>query len=119
MAAYEMTGAVKVVMDEVTFPSGFNKREFVVTTEDDRYPQDIKFECVKEKTAMLADVQVGQRVKVTFDLRGNEHNGRYYTNLAAWRLEPAGDAATVSDEMPPPIDDSLVPEDLDSDEPPF
>ncbi|MBL7076197.1 MAG: DUF3127 domain-containing protein [Kiritimatiellae bacterium] len=119
MAAYEMTGAVKVVMDEVTFPSGFNKREFVVTTEDDRYPQDIKFETVKEKTAMLNDLTVGQRVKVTFDLRGNEHNGRYYTNLSAWRVEAAGEAAPTGDEAPPVSDDSFVPEDLDSDEPPF
>lgn len=63
MAAYEMTGAVKVVMDEVTFPSGFNKREFVVTTEDDRYPQDIKFETVKEKTALLTLL-----TQKTFDL---------------------------------------------------
>jgi len=119
MAAYEMTGTVKVVMDEVTFPSGFNKREFVVTTEEDRYPQDIKFECVKDKTAMLSNVAVGQRVKVTFDLRGNEHNGRYYTNLSAWRLEPAGEGAAPSDAAPPVDTDSLVPEDLDSDEPPF
>jgi hypothetical protein len=119
MAAYEMTGAVKVMMDEVTFSSGFNKREFVVTTEDDRYPQDIKFECVKDKTAMLNDVQVGQRVKVTFDLRGNEHEGRYYTNLSAWRLEPAGEATAAGDEAPPVDADSLVPEDLDSVEPPF
>ncbi|MDP6629673.1 MAG: DUF3127 domain-containing protein [Kiritimatiellia bacterium] len=118
MAAYEMTGTVKVVMDEVTFPSGFNKREFVVTTEDDRYPQDIKFGCVKDKTALLSDIQVGQRVKVTFDLRGNEHNGRYYTDLTAWRLEPAAEAA-AGDPEPPVDDDSLVPEDLDSDEPPF
>jgi hypothetical protein len=118
MAAYEMTGTVKVVMDEVTFPSGFNKREFVVTTEDDRYPQDIKFEAVKDKTALLNGVEVGQRVKVTFDLRGNEHNGRYYTNLSCWRLEPAGEAAG-GEEMPPIDADSLVPEDLDNDEPPF
>ncbi len=119
MAAYEMTGTVKVVMDEVTFSSGFNKREFVVTTEDDRYPQDIKFETVKEKTALLNDLQVGQRVKVTFDLRGNEHNGRYYTNLAAWRVEAAGEPGAGADSNEPPLDDSFVPEDLDSDEPPF
>jgi len=92
VATYELTGTVKLVMDEVTFPSGFNKREFVVTTEEDRYPQDIKFECVKEKSALLKDLEPGQRVKVTFDLRGNEYNERYYVNLSAWRVEPA-DAA--------------------------
>ena len=122
MATYEMTGAVKVVMDEVTFPSGFNKREFVVTTEEDRYPQDIKFECVKEKTAMLADVTAGQRVKVTFDIRGNEYNERYFVNLSAWRLEPAGAAPGGSD-GPNPENvnaDSFAPEaETEMDAPPF
>jgi hypothetical protein len=114
-----MTGTVKVVMDEVTFPSGFNKREFVVTTEDDRYPQDIKFETVKDKTALLNDLKEGQRIKVTFDLRGNEHNGRYYTNLSAWRVEPAGEGAPAGDAAAAGIDDSFAPENLDGDEPPF
>ena len=58
-----MTGTVKDVMDEVTFDSGFNKREFVVTTEEDRYPQEIKFECVKDRTALLSDIKEGQRMR--------------------------------------------------------
>lgn len=122
MATYEMTGSVKVVMDEVTFPSGFNKREFVVTTEEDRYPQDLKFECVKEKTAMLNGVKPGQRVKVSFDIRGNEYNDRYFVNLSAWRLELA-DGAPSESNGPGPEDintDSFAPEDdTEFDAPPF
>jgi len=81
-----------------------------VTTPDDRYPQDIKLDCVKDKCALLDRISVGQAVKVTFDLRGNEYNERYYVNLTAWRIEPA-DAGTPTDEMPPmdeipPMDDS-------------
>ena len=110
MASYDLTGTVKVILDQQTFDSGFTKREFVVTTPDDRYPQDIKLDCVKEKFALLDRVSVGQNVKVTFDLRGNEYNGRYYVNLTAWRVEPA-DAAAATDEMPPmddvmPMDES-------------
>lgn len=86
MARYEMEGTVKVVFDQQTFPSGFTKREFVVTS-DDKYPQDIKFECVKERCDMLANVQQGDRVKVNFDIRGNEYKERYYVNLSAWKLE--------------------------------
>jgi len=87
MAAYELTGTVKGVMDEVTFDSGFTKREFVVTTADERYPQDLKFECVKDRCALLKDLKPGQRVSVTFDLRGNEYKGRYFVNLVAWKVE--------------------------------
>lgn len=92
MPTYDLTGTVKLVMDQQTFDSGFTKREFVVTVEDGRFPQDIKFECVKDKCSLLEGVAPGQNVKVTFDLRGNEYNDRYYVNLTAWRLEAATEA---------------------------
>jgi single-strand DNA-binding protein len=91
MPSYDMTGNVKAVMDQQNFDSGFTKREFVVTTEEDRFPQDIKFQCVKEKVSLLDNVKEGDRVNVTFDLRGNEYNDRYYVDLTAWKVAPADD----------------------------
>ena len=79
-------GTVKTIMDVQTFESGFSKQEFVVTTAD-QYPQDVKFECVKDRISQLANIQQGQTVKVAFNVRGNEYNGRYYVNLQAWRIE--------------------------------
>ena len=120
MAAYELTGTVKVVMDEVKFDSGFNKREFVVTTDDDRYPQDVKFECVKDKSALLNDVKPGQRVTVSFDLRGNENKGRYFVSLSAWRVEAEkATLATGPADDAPPIDQLTPPVDEAPEEPPF
>ena len=46
---FDITGTVKKIFDEQTFGSGFNKREFVITVPDGRFPQDIKFETVKDK----------------------------------------------------------------------
>ena len=120
MATYELTGTVKVVMDEVKFDSGFSKREFVVTTDDDRFPQEIKFECVKDKAALLADVKPGQHVAVSFDLRGNESKGRYFVSLSAWRIqaERPGTAPEPTDDRPP-LEQLAPPADEDSEEPPF
>jgi hypothetical protein len=87
--AFELEGTLKVVMETQKFGSGFVKREFVVTIGEDRYPQDIKLEFVKDKVTLLDRYKPGQRVKVGFDLRGGEHNGRYYVNLQAWRIHPA------------------------------
>lgn len=106
MASYDLTGRVKLIMDQQNFDSGFTKREFVVTVEDGRFPQDIKFECVKDKCSLLDSVSEGQEVKVSFDIRGNEYKGRYYVNLNAWRVEqadaaPAGVAEAGDDERPP------------------
>jgi hypothetical protein len=97
MPGYELTGTVKVVMDVVRFDSGFTKREFVVTTVEERYPQDIKFECVKERCELLNDVKPGQRVTVSFDLRGNEFKGKYFVSLSAWKVQAVGGSV---DEVP-------------------
>ena len=95
-SAYDLEGKIKVIDDTKSFPSGFTKREFVVTTEE-RYPQDIKLECVKERCDLLNEYAAGDEVKVSFNLRGNEYNGRYFVNLHAWRIEkkapgPSSDA---------------------------
>ncbi len=55
---YEMVGTVKVIFDTMTFQSGFTKREFVLTLEDD-YPQDIKFSFAKDRCALLDRVAAG------------------------------------------------------------
>lgn len=88
--SFELEGTVKVISEVQTFASGFSKREFVVEVEDGKYPQAIKFECVKEKTSLTDGLSEGDPVKVTFDIRGNEYNGRYYVNLNAWKVERAG-----------------------------
>ena len=101
MASFELTGKVKTVMEVQTFSSGFTKREFVVTT-DEQYPQDIKFELIKEKTSLIDSYKENEPIKVSFNVRGNEYNGKYYVNLQAWRLEKA-DAAQGAP-IPPPLD---------------
>ena len=33
--------------------------------------------------------QVGDKVKVSFNISSREYNGRWYTDVRAWRIEPA------------------------------
>lgn len=104
---YEMVGTVKVIFDMMTFQSGFTKREFVLTLEDD-YPQDIKFSFAKERCALLDRVAVGERVKVVFRIRGKEYKERYFVDLDAFKLDKMdGDGSSVAyDEAEPmPPDD--------------
>jgi single-strand DNA-binding protein len=126
MPSYDLVGKVKVILDEQTFDSGFNKREFVVTT-DEKYPQDIKFECVKDKCSLLDAYSVGQNVKVSFNMRGNEFKERYYVNLTCWKIDaadegavqaPAAASAPATSERPP-IDQYQEPSDNVDDVLPF
>ncbi|MFC2176232.1 DUF3127 domain-containing protein [Bacteroidota bacterium] len=101
MASYELSGKLKTVLEVQSFSSGFTKREFVVTTEE-QYPQDIKFELYKDKTSAIDKFKVNDTIKVSFNVRGSEYNGRYFVNLNAWRIE-AEQAGNGSD-IPPPLD---------------
>ena len=86
---YEASGTIKLINETQSFPSGFSKREFVITTEHDKYPQDLKFEVVKDRCAMLDEFEVGQKVQLNFDIRGNEYKDRYYVNLSCWKIQAA------------------------------
>lgn len=64
----------------------FQTREFVVTT-DGNYPQYVKFQCVQDRCGIIDGHKEGDKLKVFFDLRGREWQGKYFTNLNAWRVE--------------------------------
>lgn len=99
--SYELEGTLKEVFETKTFGKGFTKREFVITSSkgpDDRYPQHIKLTLVKEKVSLVDRFKPGQRLKITFDVRGNESNGRYYVDLQAWKVEE-GDGSGGSPAM--------------------
>jgi hypothetical protein len=126
---YEASGKIKLISDTQNFPSGFSKREFVVTTGDGKYPQDLKFEMVKDKCAILDNYKEGSDVKVNFDIRGNEYNGKYYVNLSCWKLEggSGGGGGSRSDEYSqeppassePSASDLRKDDDFDDDQIPF
>lgn len=123
---YEASGKIKLINETQTFPSGFSKREFVVTTGDGKYPQDLKFEVVKDKCSILDGYKEGTDVKVSFDIRGNEYNGKYYVNLSCWKLEGGagggGGRDEYSQETPdaePSAADLRKQDDFDDDPIPF
>lgn len=112
--SYDLSGTVKKIFPEQTFASGFNKRAFVVTSEADKYPQDIQFECLKDKVELVDKLKEGDKVKVSFDINGREWNEKYFVNLVAWKIDYSA-ADSTSDEPPPfdPADEIL------DEEPPF
>ena len=96
--SYTATGKVLVVGETQTFSSGFQKRVLVIETEaDSKYPQQVPFEVLKDKCSELDLLSVGQEVTVTFNLRGNEYNGKYYSSNTAWKWE-AGEGFAPSEQ---------------------
>lgn len=88
---YELEGKLHKKEDTEQKTGSFKSRAIVVETAG-QYPQLIKLEFAQDRCELVDNIQEGTPVKVFFDLRGREWNGKYFTNLQAWRIEPIGAA---------------------------
>jgi hypothetical protein len=88
--SYELTGKIKSIGKVETFASGFTKREFIVEEMAEKYPQLFRLDFVKDKTAILDRYSPGDEVEVSFNIRGNEHNGKVYNSIQAWQIRLSG-----------------------------
>jgi hypothetical protein len=94
----EVTGQLKVKFETQRISDKFQKREFVLSTElSTPYPQHVSFQLTQDKCALLDQYNVGDELRIQFNLRGREWNGpqgiKYFNTLEAWRIEKAGSAA--------------------------
>ena len=87
--SYEVEGKLHKKFDTEQKSGTFQTREFVIIVES-QYPQHIKFQLVQDRCEIIDTLNEGADVKVYFDLRGREWQGKYFTNLQAWRVEAAG-----------------------------
>jgi hypothetical protein len=101
---YEAEGTLRAILDTQQISDSFQKREFALEIEDGAYTQTVKFQVVQDKTALLDDFEVGQKVRIAFNLRGREYTRKsdgatdWWVNLDCWRIEPLEDG--VREEAP-------------------
>jgi len=69
----------------------WSKQEFILEYQEGNFPSQV---CMnvwgEDKVRDLEKYQVGDKVRVSFNLSSREFNGRWYTDVRAWRIEPAG-----------------------------
>ncbi len=93
--AYEINGKLIVRFDIVQRNENFKTREFVIESSEEgngrTFTNYVKFQCIQDKTAMPDRFNIGDEVKVQFNIKGTrwEKDGKvnYITNLDAWRME--------------------------------
>ena len=77
----------------------WRKQEYVLETEA-QYPKKVCFMAWGDKIDQF-NIQQGETVAVAIDLESREYNGRWYTDVKAWKV--SRDDATAG--SPPPFDD--------------
>ncbi len=63
----------------------WKKQDFVIETEG-QYPKKVCISAWGDKINESA-LQIGNDVNVSFDIESREYNGRWYTDVKAWKIE--------------------------------
>lgn len=125
MAALEIEGRIKQKLSRQSGQSArgaWEKQEFILEYQDGNYPADVMVTAFgSDKVADLDRYQVGDAVKVSFNLRAREYNGRWYNDVRLWKIAPAGHNAAqqppVQQAPAPTLDD--MPADIPENDLPF
>ena len=125
MAALELEGRIKQKLSRQSGQSArgaWEKQEFILEYQDGNYPADVMVTAFgSDKVADLDRYQVGDAVKVSFNLRAREYNGRWYNDVRLWKIAPAGQNAAqqppVQQAPAPTLDD--MPADIPENDLPF
>src|SRR6185436_14901095 len=96
----QFKGKLKVKGSEQAVSDRFRKREFVIVDDSSQYPQYISFQLTQDKCALLDNINVGDEITVSFNLRGREWKSpqgeiKYFNSLEAWKID-VGSTETAS-----------------------
>ena len=96
----------------------WRKREYVIETQD-QYPKKVCFNMWGDRIDQF-QMKEGDLVNVFFDIESREFNGRWYTDVRAWKVEHVGEGGADLPPLPdqePPMGETPPP--LGEDDLPF
>lgn len=93
----ELEGKVKTKLPAqggTSARGAWTRQDFVVEYQDGNYPAEACFSAWgQDRVDELARFEVGDAVKVSFNIKAREYSGRWYNDLRVWRISPAGQTA--------------------------
>lgn len=107
----EITGKIILALPEQSGISksgnSWKKKEYVLETQE-TYPRKVFFDFFGDKADKFP-LQVGQTIRLSFDIESREYNGRWFTSIRGWQAEQINDAATTPQQSAPAVNIGTVP----------
>lgn len=67
--------------------SEWRMASYVLETTTDRFPRKMVFEVFGSDKIQQFNIQVGEMVRVSFDIDAREYQGRWYNSIRAWNVD--------------------------------
>lgn len=89
-----ITGRVHEIGATQQVTDTFKKRDIIIAyAENPQFVEYVRFEATNDKTDIFNNLQIGQEVEVSFNLRGRPWTNKdgvttYFNSLVAWRVKP-------------------------------
>lgn len=106
----EISGTVLNILEEQRGEGRngpWRKQEFIVETEG-MYPRKVCIAVWGDKIDQF-DLKVGDKVTASVNIESREFNGRWYTDVKAWKLDKVAESQTNPDQESPPFSDIPLP----------
>lgn len=86
------------------------KKQSIILETDGQYPKKVCITIWGDKVNPSL-LQIGNNLTIDFDIESREYNGRWYTDVKAWKIESAGmQNAAPAPPAPPAFDSYSMPE---------
>ena len=93
------------------------KKQDVIVETDGQYPRKICISIWGDRINP-AQLQPGNMLTIDFDIESREYNGRWYTDVKAWRLDVAGQTPPAAGPVDvPPVSEAEFPGEAEDDLP--
>lgn len=85
----EISGRLVQTLSIVTGQSAkgeWRKQDFIIETLE-QYPKKICLTAWKDKVDEVNNLEIGETITCHINIESKEHNGQYYTNITAYKIE--------------------------------
>lgn len=79
----------------------WQKSGFVIETTNEKYPKKVCFTTWGDLIAQSQAYQPGEEVKVYFDVDSREYQGKWYSDIKAWKVERLAAGTMNANQQPP------------------
>ena len=87
--------------------TAWKTQDYVIETHD-QYPRRCCFNVFGADKIQLFNIQVGEELRVSFDIDAHEYQGRWFNSIRAWKVERVAGGAAASEAAPAARQDSVA-----------